>query len=197
MPNVAYIGGPSELSYSAQLFELYSAFGIDMPAFIPRHFASFLNLNLLRKIEKYNLNPSFFIRNWVDIEMEIKQQLSNNRIISELNSIGENLGQKFEVLKKDIGEIDNSLINSSGVALHQALKSIEDLKKKTQNAILKKSELINDTYKKISNFLYPESAFQERMISPLYFACIFGKENFKLLLSEIAQEDEVCHQVVC
>ncbi|HPI20841.1 MAG TPA: bacillithiol biosynthesis cysteine-adding enzyme BshC, partial [Candidatus Kapabacteria bacterium] len=197
LPNVAYIGGPSELSYSAQLPELYSAFKIDMPAFIPRHLASFLNLNLLRKIEKYNLNPSFFMRNWVNVEKEIKQQLSNNQVISELNSISENLEQKFEVLKKDIGEIDSSLVNSSGVALHQIQKSIDDLKKKTQNAILKKSELINDTYKKISNFLYPESTFQERMISPLYFACIYGKENFILLLNEIAKEDEICHQVVC
>jgi len=197
LPNVAYIGGPSELSYSAQLPELYSAFQLDMPAFFPRHFASFLNLNLLRKIEKYNLNPSFFIRNWLDVENEIKQQFSNNQVISELNSISENLERKFDELKKDIGEIDASLVNSSGVTLHQTLKSIEELKKKIQNSILKKSELINDTYKKISNFLYPENTFQERMISPLYFACIFGKENFILLLNEIAKEDEICHQVVC
>ncbi len=197
LPNVAYIGGPSELSYSAQLPELYSAFQIDMPAFIPRHFASFLNLNLLRKIEKYNLNPSFFMKNWTDVEKEIKQQFSNNQVISELNSISENLEEKFEELKKEIGEIESSLINSSGVALHQIQKSIEELKKKTQNAILKKSELINDTYKKISNFLYPENTFQERMISPLYFACIYGREKFKYLLSEIAKEDEVCHQIVC
>lgn len=196
LPNVAYIGGPSELSYSTQLPELYSAFQIDMPVFIPRNFASFLNLNLLRKIEKYNLNPVFFMRNWIDVKYEIKQQFSNSLVISELNSISENLEQKFDELKKDIEEIDSSLVNSSGVALHQILKSIEELKKKTQNAILKKSELINDTYKKLSNFLYPESAFQERMVSPLYFACIYGKENFKYLLSEIAKEDEICHQVV-
>ncbi len=137
------------------------------------------------------------MKNWTDVEKEIKQQFSNNQVISELNSISENLEEKFEELKKEIGEIESSLINSSGVALHQIQKSIEELKKKTQNAILKKSELINDTYKKISNFLYPENTFQERMISPLYFACIYGREKFKYLLSEIAKEDEVCHQVVC
>ena len=54
-PTVAYVSGPNELAYLAQLREVYEHFGVPMPLFVPRSSATILDSASARFLEKHEL----------------------------------------------------------------------------------------------------------------------------------------------
>ena len=51
-PTIAYVGGPSELAYFAQLKDVYAHFGLPMPLIVPRATATFVDGAGLRFLQK-------------------------------------------------------------------------------------------------------------------------------------------------
>ncbi len=56
LPTVAYVGGPSEIAYHAQLGPVYDHFGVTQPVVYPRASASFLEERVQRAMEKYGID---------------------------------------------------------------------------------------------------------------------------------------------
>jgi len=58
LPTVAYIGGPAECAYHAQIAPLYDAFGLTRPAIIPRASGVLLEKQAVRSLAKLGVDPS-------------------------------------------------------------------------------------------------------------------------------------------
>jgi bacillithiol biosynthesis cysteine-adding enzyme BshC len=72
-----YVGGPSEVSYFAQVIPLYEQFGIEQPIIYPRASITIVEKNIIGIAEKYDLNYVDFF----DDEKELY-----DRVISSLSS---------------------------------------------------------------------------------------------------------------
>ena len=55
LPTVAYVAGPSEIAYHAQITPLYAHFGIPQPVLFPRASATIVEERVRRVLEKYSL----------------------------------------------------------------------------------------------------------------------------------------------
>ena len=55
-PTAAYVGGPSEISYSAQLAPVYARFGLPMPVMYPRKSVTLLNARANRELDALGLS---------------------------------------------------------------------------------------------------------------------------------------------
>jgi len=55
LPNLGYVGGPSELAYWLQYKEMFDFFKIDFPVLMPRNFGLYMNKNAERKQKKLGL----------------------------------------------------------------------------------------------------------------------------------------------
>ncbi len=55
LPTAFYIGGPSEVSYFAQVMPLYNIYQIEPPIVYPRSSVTLLEKNIISILEKYNL----------------------------------------------------------------------------------------------------------------------------------------------
>ena len=55
LPTAAYVAGPGEIAYFAQLKGVYEHFGVEMPPLFPRASATIVEHRISRLMEKYQL----------------------------------------------------------------------------------------------------------------------------------------------
>ncbi|RJP71836.1 MAG: bacillithiol biosynthesis cysteine-adding enzyme BshC, partial [Ignavibacteriales bacterium] len=93
-----YIGGPSEISYFAQVIPLYKYFNVDVPIIYPRSSVTIVEKNIQKILEKFNLNYTDFI--------------SENETIAEtvINNLAEiDLAESFRKATYDVNLIIDEL----------------------------------------------------------------------------------------
>jgi len=60
LPTLTYVGGPSEISYFAQLSKVYRAFNVTMPIIYPRSTGTIVEERVMKTMEKYQLQITDF-----------------------------------------------------------------------------------------------------------------------------------------
>ncbi len=187
LPTAAYIGGPSEIGYTAQIKELYEYFSVPMPAFLPRHSASIINSHSARFLDKQKLEPLYFTKKFEEIESELNNILFDKNIEKLFMKTRSQITKNYEEIKNESAKIDPTLIRTGAAACHKSLEHLDSLEKKIQTAQKRVHEMIYAQYRQVSNFFYPEGTMQERMFSAINFMNLTGEEQFLNLLDELTK----------
>lgn len=176
LPTAAYIGGPSEIAYCCQIKSLYKHFGINQPAFYPRHSATFLSKKIDRILEKEKREPNYFWTKFADIETEISKSLSSEKIEKLFNSIYLDTKDNLHKIEELAESFDEGVLRSAQASGHKVISEIEIIFKKLTSANKKKYSEIFARYKSASDYIFPHSTLQERIISPISIISIIGFE---------------------
>lgn len=160
LPNLAYIGGPSEVPYWLQLKGVFDHYGIDFPALIPRNFALILsksNQNLQQKIGL--TDKDLFLTEHEQQQYWVRQNSQKPIVLEEQK---EKIKSIFEDLKELAASIDPTLENTSEAFETKTIKLIDKLEKKLTRA---EKRNYSDTMQQISRLkanLFPGGGLQER-----------------------------------
>ncbi len=133
--NGSLCGGPSEISYFAQVIPNYSFFGVTSPILFPRSSATIIEQRQLAIIEKFKLSLSdFTYEESALIEKVIKQISEFN--FEELFSESEiSIKNTLEGLKEKLLTVDVSLaqpIEKSIARIEQTLNTLKDKSKSAE-----------------------------------------------------------------
>jgi bacillithiol biosynthesis cysteine-adding enzyme BshC len=189
-----YIGGPSEISYFAQVVPLYNIFKIEQPIIYPRSSFSIVEKNILKVIEKYNLIYTDFYSDKDSIVTKVIGNLSEIDAEQAFdNSINE-ISLTLDNLKEKLFAIDNTLVDLTNKTRERILHSINSLKEKAQEAQKKKHEITIRQLNKVSNLLFPNNNLQERELNFIYFANKYGLNIVQWMFNEI-EIDRFEHQI--
>ncbi|WP_020533907.1 bacillithiol biosynthesis cysteine-adding enzyme BshC [Flexithrix dorotheae] len=160
LPNLAYIGGPGELSYWLQLKGVFDHYGVEFPMLVPRNFALYLNKSNCKKIDKLSVDCSeLFLE-----ENQLKDNFLKRNAEGEID-LSENISaleQVFEDIAKKAALVDKSLQGFIGAESKKAIKQVENIGKR-----LKKSEENNQSTAvnqllNLKSKLFPDNSLQER-----------------------------------
>lgn len=194
-PTVCQITGPSEAAYFAQIPPLFEFMDIPLPVIRPRMFVTLMEPHIKKTFQK--LSPDF-LSLYNDTEHEISRVIMEN-YPPEIESRAESLRPEVE---KPLKEMANSLKKNEPEGyqvIEHTLKRIDlelnHLSKKLLTIHKKRHETVRGQIHKATNFLFPEGEFQERVISPVYFANKFGPDIFRKI-EEKLDADSIDHQVV-
>jgi len=180
LPNVAYVGGPGEISYWLEYKAMFEHFRVNYPVLVLRNCAMWLDEGSVAKIEKLGIKPEdvfaetesliklFLERNFdhaFSLEEETKQ------IVSMFSSIGERVGEVDVTLKGTVEAEKQKQLN--------ALKALED---KITRAQKKKHEISVNQVRKLKEKLFPENTLQERYENFMPYYLKYGEKYFDLLL---------------
>lgn len=184
LPTVAYVGGPSEISYFAQLKNVYEYFNVKMPVIYPRTSVTLLESKSMQFFKKYDIElAEIFNQEAVNEKIlgktsEINLEELFNEYIDEMNS----LNYSFE---KELTKVDKNLVNNFKNRNQKNFETLQMLKQKFIDAQINQNETTFTKMKGVYNNIYPESKPQERILNATYFLNKYGMELMKLLKEKI------------
>lgn len=165
LPNLAYIGGPGEISYWLQLKNVFKIYGIDFPVLWLRNSFLLLNKNLQNRIEKTGLDVSDFFESSEKISKKFLEKIAGFDSNEMIKNIDSTIQQMIDELKK----VDNQLASKLIKHKNEQIAFFNKLKKEINEKLKEKSEQDLTKVIKIKETLFPNGTPQERFENYLQY----------------------------
>lgn len=167
LPNLAYVGGPSELVYWLQLKDNFDHFGITFPLLMPRNFAAVLDKGALEKIAKADLSFEELFKNELDLVNEkVAESTQFNLHLAEQK---QKLKALFDAALEQATAIDSTLERTVLGEHRKSEKALEKIEKKLLKAERKNQEVLVNRIYAVKEALFPGGTPQERKDNFLNF----------------------------
>ena len=185
-PTGFYVGGPSEVSYFAQVSPLYKIYDINHPFIYPRSSVTIVEKGAKSVLEKYELDYPDLFTSEDELVAKIVAAKSDFNLDGIFEELSGNINVLFNDLNAKLSSIDKSLPDLSNKTVQRIDDAVKYLKGKAADAEKRKYETTIRQLSKVRNLLYPNSNLQEREISFIYFANKYGLDILKWVFSEMA-----------
>lgn len=165
LPNLAYVGGPSELLYWLQLKAVFNHFNTAFPLLMPRNFAGILTPNIQSKLEKEGLRFE---------EIFEEEQSLIRRKVAEKSQNDLTLGKERQQINALFDQIlkqttDSSLEQLIAAERKKAQNSLGKVERKLLKAEKRNQETLVNRIYAIKEALFPGGSPQERTDNFLNF----------------------------
>jgi bacillithiol biosynthesis cysteine-adding enzyme BshC len=195
LPTIAYVGGPGEISYFAQLKPLYAEFNIPQPVLFPRGSATVIEEKVEKVLSRYSLDVAEFFRDVELVKQKVAEHASSVRIDELFGGTNGSVNETLESLRDGLVKIDQTLAGALDTAKSKIEFQMEALKQKTIAAQKRQNEVALRQVEKAANHVFPSANFQERELNVLHFLNKYGLEFLRWLRGEIVI-DKFKHQII-
>src|SRR6478735_2753923 len=167
LPNLAYVGGPAEVTYWLQLKGVFDHFKVPFPMLMPRNFGMVMDAQTVRKFEKTGLALSELF--------EEKNHIFNSWIAKNTThdlSLGKAIDSTQKLLsevREQATAIDQTLYQFVAAETKRALTGLEKIEKKMLRAEKRKQEDKIRQIEVVKDTLFPNGGLQERTDNFLNF----------------------------
>jgi bacillithiol synthase len=192
LPNIAYVGGPGELSYWLEYKNMFHSLDCTFPILVPRSFITVVEKNAAKKIEKLKLTPDQFFKSEEDLIRSF--QVKNNNVV-HLEKERQAITEVYKSLTEKIGEIDKTLEGNVAANLQKAIKALASIEHKANRALRSRSETELSRIRSIRQELFPGGIPQERVENFATFYLKFGDE-FLQAVKDNAQPLSFKHRIL-
>lgn len=185
LPTAAYVAGPGEVAYFAQLKGVYQHFGVEMPPLFPRATATIVERRIEKVMEKYQLD---FSDAFGDFEQVMKKALTAanpENIPGEFEKTAADVKKSIERLEPLIARVDPTLKGTMDSTVSRIVYLLQHFEEKTTTAYRRKNEQVLQQTKKFQHSIYPNRELQERVLNFTYFYNKYGEEFIELLFREL------------
>jgi len=194
LPTAAYVGGPAEVAYHAQIAPSYAHFGIPRPALMPRPSLTLVEPSQARALEAEGLtlpdlqeDPQAILGRWV--------RESHPEIEAAFARVREALEREMAGVETALGALDPTLRGAADSARGRILHQIEGLQEKATRALKKRDRVRADRLRRTRDALLPGGSFQERGLGLVSVIARHG-EGIVSLIGERMDPWGRGHQVV-
>ena len=197
-PTLAYIGGPAEVAYFAQIKDLHNFFGVQCPIVFPRITATIVDQNSLRTAEKYDLKLCDLIGD-KKVQARIKtliETLIPDGLSNKMERDREEIIARILELDSYLEELDQGVRKTVQKSKGKVEYELKSLREKILKAFKKRNDTLVDSVARSAAFLFPEASLQERHLNVLTFINKYGPE-FVDIISPHLKLDRYDHQVIC
>jgi bacillithiol biosynthesis cysteine-adding enzyme BshC len=195
LPTLAYIGGPAEIAYFAQVGVVYEKLLARVTAILPRLSATLIEPRVERLLAKYGLGLPELFRG----ETALRDLLATRSLPSELKLDFERgrlaVEEAMQRISESLQKLDPTLVEAARRGANKMRYQVGRLEKRAAQAELRRHDILTRHATQIENALYPHRDLQEREIAGLYFFAKWGPELLDRLI-ETAQARCPKHKIV-
>jgi bacillithiol biosynthesis cysteine-adding enzyme BshC len=194
LPTAAYVGGPAEIAYNAQITSSYGHFGIPRPLLLPRPSLTLVEPAHARVLDAEKLtlqdlvgDPEAVVSRWArEAYPDVEAAFARTR-----EAIEREMGE----VEEELGAHDPTLRAATASARGRALHQIEGLHEKALRALKKRDQGRADRLRRTRDALLPGGALQERGLG---LVGKIGRHGLPLLAEVLEHLDPFArgHQVV-
>ncbi|MFB0514916.1 MAG: bacillithiol biosynthesis cysteine-adding enzyme BshC, partial [Candidatus Bathyarchaeia archaeon] len=190
-PTFAYVAGPNEIAYQAQLKGIYDFFALEMPVIFPRFGATIVETKVSKVLGKYEVKVHE-LRN----PEKLLKELAKEKIDDVFSSFKSEVLRGMVEVTRQAESIDETLIGPCSLARGRILKTIEVLEDKITSKLKEHDLVTRQQITKVYNNLFPYGDLQERQINILEYLIKFGKEFLRIVYEDFSEADYGEHRVI-
>ena len=167
LPNLAYIGGPSEVPYWLQLKGVFAHFALPMPALMPRNFVLFVTTAHQKRIEKLGISVTDLFLDETALRHKFIGKVTTHTL--DLNAEKQDFEELFERINQKAVAVDKTMegvVQTQKVRLVAALQNME---KRIRRAEERHYETELGQLQALQTKLFPGGSLQERSDNVLNF----------------------------
>ncbi len=194
-PTIAYIAGPSEIAYMAQLKPLYEHLHVPMPAILPRLSLTLIEAKINRVLEKYRFTPEQLKQGAANLTSELLETDPGNDLVGLFARARLKWEEMNLELTTGLLAIDPTLGHPAEKTLERWRQGLDVLEEKARAAMRRNNENLVMQVKKACLNLMPGGQLQERRYSLQYYYARYGR-NLGQRIRAQAQLDLHRHQLI-
>lgn len=196
LPTFAYIAGPGEISYHAQMKDFFEEFEQTMPVIVPRFSATLMESGIDRVFEKLPFNVSDYNERIEDLESRFIEQSDSPDIESIFDEWKSEVDEVSEARIEKIKNIDPTLEGASEKAKAVFFTELDKLKGKVYRSVKDQEKTQLNRIRKIKSNLFPNGNLQEREVAFIYFMNKYGLDIWDQLLNKLEGEEPNSHKII-
>ncbi|MEO1336164.1 MAG: bacillithiol biosynthesis cysteine-adding enzyme BshC, partial [Myxococcota bacterium] len=179
LPTAAYVGGPGEIDYFAQLGPVYDAFDLPMPLLIPRARFAVVDAKARRGLNELTLPLESFAQPEADL---LKRVAARPDHLTDPDALLErmlsSLRTELTQLAPQLAELQSGLQKAADRTVDAVERSCGKFVEKYRGAVNQADTKRADVVRRLKATLFPLDAPQERILSLPYFAARHGMKPF-------------------
>jgi bacillithiol biosynthesis cysteine-adding enzyme BshC len=196
LPSIAYVAGPGELEYHAQLAPFYSAFEVTAPCLFPRMSVTIADSKTERLREKLSLSWEELLENpEQELSKKLLREADEHHTTTLFAQAHGEIEDVFTKLKSHLALIDTTLEGAAESAAGKALHPLDQLEQKANKAVKQKHSVELQRLSKLCNSVKPSGKPMERAVGTAYALLRYGPDELLNLLDRIPA-DGAAHHVI-
>lgn len=194
LPNLAYVAGPGEVAYFAQIAPAYEALGLDMPTIWPRGSYAWLTPSLGRVLRKEGLSIADVAAD--PVTWFKSEAMAHIPVDSEawLSTLRRDLERAIATFEQDARAVHPDFHGASAVAAARIDRIQHYLARRLTKAARKRNATFENRILRLRNHAYPQGRPQERIMSALSLVAYRGLDVFRKA-SDWLDEDPTAQHV--
>jgi bacillithiol synthase len=185
-PTLAYVAGPGEIAYFAQLGAYFEAHGLEMPVIHPRWAATPIETKIRKVLDKFDLDVAALNRPFHEIAGEFAREEMPDEVGAAIGKLRGAIGGGAGELQKAVASVDPTLKGPVQHFRSHAFSALDDVEKKVVQAVKRESEIALSQLEKAQLHLFPRGKPAERVQSPLYYLTRYGESFLDELYDRFA-----------
>ncbi len=173
-PTLAYVAGPGELAYFAQLGGVYQAYGVPMPLVVPRAFLTLADRRSLRLLDRYHLSLADLTPEPEQVVSRVLRGKLPPGLEGTLQRAREGVDAIFRDVTDAIAAVDPTLRATAGQAAGHIKGHLDQLEKKAVQALKRREAEMRLQIQRVRQLLMPGGKPQERVFPALPFLAKYG-----------------------
>jgi bacillithiol synthase len=183
-PTVAFIAGPGEISYWAELKLVFEHFDIKMPPIVPRLNITILDRSIETDVSELHLNLADVLSRGTEKERhQFLEAIKDKEVESLFLTAKEQLVNQYRLIEAKTTEMDRGLLPLLKKNESYLLKEIGFMETKLDEAGRLKHDSIIKKYDRVDLALRPDGFPQERVWNIFYFLNQYGLNFIHDLMS--------------
>ncbi len=183
-PTIAFIGGPGEIAYWAELKLVFEHFNIKMPPLVPRLNITFLDRSIETDLADLNLNlQDVLVEGTNNQVLKFIDSMKDRELEELLDEAKKQLKAQYELIRAKSVHVDKGLLPLVEKNEEILLKQIAFMEKKVYESVCRKHDDVLKKFTRVENALRPNGSPQERVWNPFYYLNQYGIDFFSAVLT--------------
>lgn len=179
LPNVAFIGGGSEIAYWLELKDMFTHYNVPYPVLVQRNSFLIVDREMGRLMEKLQLSPKDIFKDEALLLNNMIKARSTLQLTLEKET--RQLSALYDHIRMLTGQVDITLTEHVTALETKAKKALKNLEKKMLRAEKRKHTALTGQLRKLKSGLFPNNTLQERVENILPYYARYGMQFIDVL----------------
>lgn len=183
MPTVAYVAGPGEIAYFAQVSAVAEAIGVDPPLVVPRWSALLIEPHVASILEQHQLRPEDFADPHA-VETRLAREAWPDGVARAIAQLRANLAEQMAGVRASLKELEEPSLPASVDGTGRAMEwRLSRLERRINAAVKSREEVLMTQLATARASLYPGGVRQERSLNLIPMLARHGTGLFGNMLA--------------